>query len=123
MDYCHGETSLDGHYLPLPLIIIAQLDKMFIGSKGKLTLEPCKISLHIFKEQVSNQANLPKYKNPQDKACDFHYLIHQILKSMEEYQKDYNVNQKCRLAAFHPESGCIIGDNEGHLNKLCRRSE
>jgi hypothetical protein len=90
--YCRDYPMIEGRYLHIPLIIIAQLDKTFIDSKGKLTLEPFKISLHIFKEQVRrhdfawrplgyicNQANLPKYKSPQDKAQDYHCIMNVIL--------------------------------------------
>jgi hypothetical protein len=101
--YCRGKAVLDAGYLHMPLVIIGQLDKTFIDSKGKLTLEPFKISLHIFKEQVRrhdcawrpigylcNQSNLPKYKNSADKASDYHYMIHQIMKSMKDFQAQYD---------------------------------
>jgi hypothetical protein len=101
--YCHGKQSQDTRYLHVPLIIIGQLDKTFIDSKGKLTVEPFKISLHIFKEQVCrhdfawhplgyicNQANFSKYKNSTEKARDYHYMVHKILKSMKEYKKNTN---------------------------------
>jgi hypothetical protein len=101
--YCLGKQSQDTRYLHLPLIIIGQLDKTFVDSKGKLTLEPFKISLHIFKEQVRqhdfawrplgyicNQVNFSKYKNSTDKARDYHYMVHKILQSMKEYQKKYD---------------------------------
>jgi hypothetical protein len=87
----------------MPLVIIGQLDKTFIDSKGKLTLELFKISLHIFKEKVRrhdcawrpigylcNQSNLPKYKNSANKAGDYHYMIHQIMKSMKDFQAQYD---------------------------------
>jgi hypothetical protein len=138
--YCRKKQLEDTRYLHLPLIIIGQLDKTFIDSKGKLTLEPFKISLHIFKEQVRrhdfawrplgyicNQANLARYKNSTDKACDYHYMIHQILKSMKEYQKDFDfflwdmiIYQSKVQIAFHPMFGYVIGDNEGH-DKLVGR--
>jgi hypothetical protein len=138
--YCRGKQSPDTRFLHLPLIIIGQLDKTFIDSKGKLTLEPFKISLHIFKEQVRrhdyawrpigyicNQANLPKYKKSADKARDYHYILHQIMKSMKDFQEKFDVFlwdmmiQKSKVQiAFHPVLGYIIGDNEGH-DKLCGR--
>jgi hypothetical protein len=139
--YCRGkQIEEDTRYLHLPLIIIGQLDKTFIDSKGKLTLEPFKISLHIFKEQVRrhdfawrplgyicNQANFPMYKNSTDKARDYHYMVHTILKSMKEYQKEYDfflwdmmIQQSKVQIAFYPIFGYIIGDNEGH-DKLVGR--
>jgi hypothetical protein len=135
--YCRDQILVDG-YLHMPLIIIGQLDKTFIDSKGKLTLESLKISLHIFKEQVrrddfawrplgyiSNQANLPKYKNSEDKASDYHTIIHYILHSMKRYQEKYEVflwdmriGKSMIHIAFHPVFGYMIGDNEGH-DKSC----
>jgi hypothetical protein len=138
--YCRAKQPMDARHLHVPLIIIGQLDKTFIDSKGKLTLEPFKISLHIFKEQVRrrdfawrplgyicNQANLPNYKCSADKARDYHYMVHQILKSMKDYQKQFDfflwdmILQQSKVhIAFHPVFGYIIGDNEGH-DKLVGR--
>jgi hypothetical protein len=131
--YC-SDVQIEDRYIHMPLIIIGQLDKTFLDSKGKLTLEPFKISLHIFKEKVRrrdiawrplgyicNQANLPKYKNPRDKACDYHFILQQILKSFKKYCETYDVvlwDMKIRQSivhvAFNPVFGFIIGDNEGH---------
>jgi hypothetical protein len=125
-------------YIHLPLIIIGQLDKTFIDSKGKLTLEPFKISLHIFKEKIrrldiawrplgyiSNQANLPAYKHSQDKAQDYHVILGQIIHSLKDYQSIYDaflwdmqIRNKMVHIAFKPVFGFIIGDNEGH-DKTC----
>jgi hypothetical protein len=122
----------------MPLIIIGQLDKTFIDSKGKLTLEPLKISLHIFKEEVrrhdfawrplgyiSNQANLPKYKNPQEKARDYQFIVATVIKSLKDFQQKYDVflwdmviHGSMVHIAFHPVFGYMIGDNEGH-DKTC----
>jgi hypothetical protein len=135
--YCR-EKNVNSSLLHMPLIIICQLDKTFIDSKGKLTLEPFKISLHIFKEKVrrldiawrplgyiSNQANLPKYKLPQDKASDYHSILGLIMKSFKSYQDMYDVflwdmhiHESIHHIAFKPLFGYIIGDNEGH-DKTC----
>jgi hypothetical protein len=138
-NYCKDFAStMDSRNLHMPLIIIGQLDKTFIDSKGKLTLEPLKISLHIFKEEVrrrdfawrplgyiSNQANLPKYKNPQEKARDYQFIVATVIKSLKDFQQKYDVflwdmviRGSMVHIAFHPVFGYIIGDNEGH-DKTC----
>jgi hypothetical protein len=128
------DIKIDPTYLVMPLVIIGQLDKTFIDSKGKLTLEPFKITLHIFKESVrrhdfawrplgyiSNQANLPQYKSPKEKACDYHVILNEIMKSLKQYQALYDVflwdmviHNTIVHKAFKPLFGYIIGDNEGH---------
>jgi hypothetical protein len=132
------DINLDPSFLPLPLVIIGQLDKTFIDSKGKLTLEPFKITLHIFKEcvrrhdfawrplgYISNQSNLPQYKRSKDKASDYHVILNEIMKSFKQYQETYDVflwdmviHQSIVHIAFKPLFGYIIGDNEGH-DKTC----
>lgn len=136
--YCKDHEVMEGKYLHMPLVIIGQLDKTFIDSKGKLTLEPFKISLHIFKEKVrrhdiawrplgyiSNQSNLPTYKNSRAKAEDYHVILGTVVNSLKSYQQQYDVflwDLKIRGSivhvAFHPVFGYMIGDNEGH-DKMC----
>jgi hypothetical protein len=137
--YCKEfAPSSNSRNLHMPLIIIGQLDKTFIDSKGKLTLEPLKISLHIFKEEVrrhdfawrplgyiSNQANLPKYKNPQEKARDYQFIVDTVINSLKDFQQKYDVflwdmviRGSMVHIAFHPVFGYMIGDNEGH-DKTC----
>jgi hypothetical protein len=128
-------VKVRGRDLLCPIILF--IDKTHCDTKGRLTLEPVSMTIGLLTKEVrrlpeswrclgyvNNFADLPSYKNPVDKLCDYHFVLENILQSFKDAQKRGGISwqltykTKTHSCVLKTPLLLVLGDTEGH-DKIC----